>query len=1203
MFREFFVFDLKVQARAPVLWLAMAFFGLLAFGAASSDAVIIGGAVGNVHRNAPAVTLQFLPIFTLFGIFFSGSFVGGSVVRDFELGTAELFFASPASIRALLLGRFAAGVVVSSSIYVVALLAMLPGVYAPWVDARQLGPFTLAPFVYGLFVIVLPTVVTTSALTLFFGALTRSMFGVYAGLLLFFIAYIVAIQATRDLDSRWAAVLTDPTASAALQQATRYWTTDELNARLPGLDAFVVANRALWLVVAAGLIGATTVLFRARRAGTARAWWPTRAKKATTTATTATTATTSGPLPSASLPPQAPARVTATTSWRQLLRQVRFDVRWALWTPSFVVLLAFGLLTLTGGLSFHAPMYDTPLYPTTSRMITAIEVSYAWLVTLIVVFLAGELHWRERTVKLDGVVDAFPVPDWVPVVARAVTVVAVTVVYLAIGGAWCVLDQLVDGFTDLEPRLYLQGLLLQAPSYVLMGWLTLAAQALTGNKFTGYLVVILVIVAGGLVEPLHFDHHLASFASAPVPRWSDMNGWGGQVTGWAWFTGFWALFTLTLLIASAAFAGRGVDEPFGQRLRSARSRLRGAVGVAVGAGALATAGVGAVIVHNTTTLNRYVASDVALDERAAYERTWRPTEHQPQPRITATDSTVVIDPSAQSVRIDGWYRLKNKTTAPIATLQLWNDPELDAVTLTAPGATLTTHDVRGGVRVLTLATPLAPGDELELRFHVADARRGFTNEGGPGRVRDNGTFFDNTALFPQLGYQRGLELEERSERRKRGLGEPRRMPALATGSRDANYISDDADWIEFATTVCTSPDQVALAPGTLQREWSDQGRRCFRYAAPAPIVAFWSYLSGRWQVKRAAWGDVALEVWFHPAHGWNVDRMLQAMQTSLTTYTAAFGPYQHRELRIIEFPGYASFAQAFANTVPFSESIGFVTNVEAEGAVDYVTYVTAHEVAHQWWAHQVIGADVQGATLLSETLAQYAAMLVMEQSVGPTGVDKFMRYELDSYLFGRGQELVAEEPLVQVEASQSYVHYAKGSLAMARLKDAVGADVVNLGLRNFLARWRFAGPPYPTSLDLIDALRAAVPPEQHGLLVELFERIGVYDLRVEQATAQKRADGRYDVTIAWRAGHDQVDGTGKTTAIALDDDIDLGVFAAPVGSDAPAPLLLQKQHITGTGGRFTVTVTGEPYEAGIDPLHRIVDRDAADNRQQVTLEP
>ena len=51
--------------------------------------------------------------------------------------------------------------------------------------------------------------------------------------------------------------------------------------------------------------------------------------------------------------------------------------------------------------------------------------------------------------------------------------------------------------------------------------------------------------------------------------------------------------------------------------------------------------------------------------------------------------------------------------------------------------------------------------------------------------------------------------------------------------------------------------------------------------------------------------------------------MLNAMGTALDYYRANFGPYQFNYARIVEFPGYASFAQAFAGTMPYSESIGF----------------------------------------------------------------------------------------------------------------------------------------------------------------------------------------------------------------------------------------------------------------------------------------
>jgi aminopeptidase N len=84
-------------------------------------------------------------------------------------------------------------------------------------------------------------------------------------------------------------------------------------------------------------------------------------------------------------------------------------------------------------------------------------------------------------------------------------------------------------------------------------------------------------------------------------------------------------------------------------------------------------------------------------------------------------------------------------------------------------------------------------------------------------------------------------------------------------------------------------------------------------------------------------------------------------------------------MRVLEFPAYASFAQSFPNTVPWSEDIGFIADITDPEDIDYVYYVGAHEVAHQWWAHQVSAANVQGQSSIIETLAQYSALMLMER--------------------------------------------------------------------------------------------------------------------------------------------------------------------------------------------------------------------------------
>jgi ABC-2 type transport system permease protein len=347
-------------------------------------------------------------------------------------------------------------------------------------------------------------------------------------------------------------------------------------------------------------------------------------------------------------------------------------------------------------------------------------------------------------------------------------------------------------------------------------------------------------------------------------------------------------------------------------------------------------------------------------------------------------------------------------------------------------------------------------------------------------------------------------------------------------------------------TVTTSADQIAIAPGYLESETVENGRRRYRYRSDAPIQNFFSVQSARYKVARDRWNDVELAVYHDPAHGYNVERMNTAMKASLDYFTQNFGPFQFRQVRILEFPDYEKFAQSFANTIPYSEGIGFIADYRDPDKIDMVTYITAHEVAHQWWAHQVISANQQGATFLVESLAQYSALMVMEQMYGPEHIRKFLKFELDRYLRARGGEVLEELPLARVE-NQPYIHYQKGGLALYLLKDEIGADKVNAALRSLLDEFAFKPAPYPNSTDLIRRFREVAGPEHQSLVTDLFEKITLYDVKVTDATSRKRTDGRWDVTLEVEAAKRYADGKGQETEAPLDETFDVGVFTLKPG--------------------------------------------------------
>ncbi len=495
---------------------------------------------------------------------------------------------------------------------------------------------------------------------------------------------------------------------------------------------------------------------------------------------------------------------------------------------------------------------------------------------------------------------------------------------------------------------------------------------------------------------------------------------------------------------------------------------------------------------------------------------------------------------------------------------------------------------------------MAPGDSTEMTYTVSYEAKGFENSVSKTEFVQNGTFFNN-AIVPQLGYQPRVELTNKKDRKKHLLGPPAVMPPLEPdnlAARGDTYISNNSDWVDVETVISTSADQIAIAPGSLQRAWEEEGRRYFHYKLDHPSLNFYSFISAHYEVARRKWQGVDIEVYYHPEHRWNVDKMLRSIRKSLEYYSENFGPYRHKQARIIEFPRVAEFAQAFPGTMPYSEGIGFIADIKEEDDIDMVFYVVAHEMAHQWWAHQVIGANMQGATLLSETLAQYSALMVMEKEFGRDMMRKFLHYEMDNYLRSRGRELLDEQPLLTVDSNQGYIHYRKGSVVMYYLKEMIGEEHVNAALRQLLDRFGYAEPPYPTSQDLVDALQEQTPAELHYLIDDLFRQITLFANRTLEATYAERDDGQFDVTMKVRCEKFQADNEGNETEVAPHDWIEIGAFATPEkGKKYGKTLYRERVKITEPESTFEFVVDEQPDRVGIRSVFP-VDRPDAERQHE-----
>ena len=136
--------------------------------------------------------------------------------------------------------------------------------------------------------------------------------------------------------------------------------------------------------------------------------------------------------------------------------------------------------------------------------------------------------------------------------------------------------------------------------------------------------------------------------------------------------------------------------------------------------------------------------------------------------------------------------------------------------------------------------------------------------------------------------------------RRRGLApRPHRLPRRCRGRRDAG----GAERIAFEAIVGTGEGQVAVAPGRLRRTWTENGRRYFHYVTDATIRNDYAFFSAAYAMREARWNDMTIQIFHHPAHAWNVDRMARSVRASLDYFTKHFGPYPYGQIRLVEHPG------------------------------------------------------------------------------------------------------------------------------------------------------------------------------------------------------------------------------------------------------------------------------------------------------------
>ena len=1200
MFSTIARFELRYQMGNPVFWVGTILFFLLTFGATTAESIRLGSG-GNIHTNAPTAIAQIMLIMSLFFMFVTTAFVGNVVVRDDETGFGQIIRSTKIGKLPYMFGRFSGAFLGAAVAFLAVPLAIWIGTFMPWVNPDYLGPNRFQDYLFAYLVLALPNVLMTSAIFFAVACWTRSVTYSYLTVILFMFAYFALTAMLRKWPDLSVAAYFEPFGTVAYGLGIRYLTPVQANTQSLELTGVLLSHRLIWLAISAAIVVLAVWRFSFAERGASK-----RSVKRQVAHQQKLAAV--KPLVVARLPATAPERA----AWHQLYTRALFEMKLVFKSPAFWVLAFVGAINLFSTLNLVGRMYDVPMWPRTFAIVDTVRGTSVLITLLMAIYFAGEVVWRERERRISEIVDATPLPNWIFLISKLAGVVgALLVLCVAVVLLESIVFQFGRGLTDIEFGQWLAWFVAPSALYVLhLSVLAIVVQAISPNKFVGWAIMLLYLVATTVFAGLGLDHPLFNYAEANAPL-SDLNGANnGGDTAWA-MRAYWTVFALILVVIGHLMWRRGTAVTLSGQWRSLPSRLRGAPLTFLSIALVATVAMAGFLYYEMNILNHYwVSGDKEDAQTAQYEKDYSRYLGLPEPKLTDIKLDVDLQPSRRWVQFDGTYRFVNASAAPIETLHVRLPiPTLRVDAMSVAGAKLEHDDKDNLHRIYRFDQPLQPGASGRLTFRTVLEKRGLAALPGNRQLYEinaqpapNGAYLTNLFFAPALGMSRANFLKGNTLRRKYGLPPELPTPPLEdTAGLAKSYAG--VERVNTDITVTTDADQTLVVTGARVSESVANGRRTARFVSPIPTLNFITIQSARYAVKSEDASGVNISVYYFPKHPMNVDRMLSVMRDALDYYRRNYGPYQYSYARIIERPDYGGGANSAPGTVGYSEKAGFTMDFRDPKRLDFLAYVTAHELAHQYWFHQVMPGDVQGAEVLTETLSQYSALMVMKHRYGPDQIRQFVKYELDYYLQGRRQEAAEEHPLARVN-KQPYIHYNKGSIVMYLIQDRLGEDRVNTVLRSLVDRYRFKPAPYARSSDLVDGLLAlARSPAERELILDQFYRITLYDLRAKQATVHRLPDGQFETTITVEAGKSYADGKGNETQAPFDDQVDIGVFTAHPGNltfGRENVVSMQRQQIRSGEQQVRIVTRDKPVYAGVDPYLNFIDRNSNDNIIQVS---
>lgn len=1194
--RTFEVFrqELMHNLKRPLFWVQILVLGFLIYMMSTGKAQI-GSGDARVGGKKAWITSEFavgqmlVMLMAIIYVFFVSVAAGMALIRDDEQKVGELLHSSPLRAGEYIWGKYAA--VLATYVVILAFhigFSMLCNHALPHGgNAEFIGPFSAANYLRPMLVFGLPLLVLFTGTCFAIGGATRLpvlVFSFPIGVLLLDAFFLW------DWSPAWLPLgvnrllqFADPT---GLRWMKETWLlvdkgVDFYNKQPIGLDALVIAQRFAIVVVGLGCVAWYARRFESQLRGVRVPPAVAQAALAAPRAqASAPPAATLAPLASLTMQSKAPGAFAMT------MEVLRTELYQLVRTPGLYLFVPLILIqTLLN--EYGVGAFDTPLLQTAGSLASGMFNTLTLLICMVILFYTTESLQRERGTGMGAIYYATPLRTGAMLAGKALanTLLALAIVAACFVG--CVVVLAVQGQVSLSPAPFaiVWGLLL-VPTYLVWTAYVSAVFAVTSNRYATYAIGLGTMVLSGWFQMRGKMNWVFNWDLWSATKWTDIGTFQYDALPLVLNRVTWLLAAVLLTVLTVRW--------FERRERDATNAL---LRLRPGAMARAMASLTPFLLPPLVTgsvlawqvgdgYQGAAAKKATLDYWRKNVQTWKDA---PAPVLAAVDLDVKFDPAKHAFTMKGSYTVENATNAPMARFPVTVNPRWKKLAFTANGDSVRTEN-RAGLVIVYPPAPLQPGERMTLGFSY-DARHpdGASRNGGyemefvtPSSIVLTG--FSGVTFTPAVGFFPDEAVED-----GKNNSDPREWPEDWWMHEHGAAIPTAGRWFDVHMKVDVPANLQVNATGEKVAESVANGRRVTEWRTDHP-VRIYNLIAGEWKVKTRD----GVAVYYDPRHPYNVDEMLDALEGARRWYGEWFAPYPWKQLRLSEFAGWPTYAQAPAGNISFSEGIGFLTRSKPDANAAF--WIAAHESAHMWWPNMAMVGDGPGCEILSEGMAHFSTLLLVEKMRGERQRQSFAKQMEARY--GRLRQKDSERPLVKIDGKlpgDTRIWYDKGGWALWMLHRHMGEERGLAALREYMAKYRDA--KVPASLEdylAIQRAHAADTAAFDAFTKQWFFGVVAPKYLIENARLEKDGDGWKVTAVVHNVGD------GRMT-------LDVAAAAGEQWPDAgkkAAPWKTERTTITiGAGERVPVSLrcAFQPEKLVVDPDVRVLMLER--NKAEVKLAP